>query len=134
VLVVKIDGLDPEPFEASVAGGAHILGTAIDAATGAAVLADDAELGGDDDLFAKRAQSLADQELVGTRTVDIGGVEESDAEFNRPVDRRDGFGLVARPIKLGHAHASETHFRYNQSLRAEFALLHAASPCAGRDA
>ena len=53
----------------------------------------------------------ADQLLVGERAVDVGGVEERDAELERAVDRRDRLVVVARAVELGHAHAAEADGR-----------------------
>ena len=82
------------------------------------------ELGRDDDLVAMLAQRLADQLLVVADAVHIGGVEKVDAEFDRALQRRGGFVIVARTVELRHPHASESQFRYFESLAAEFSLLH----------
>src|SRR5208283_2630318 len=82
------------------------------------------ELGRDDDLVAILAQRLADQLLVVADAVHIGGVEESDPELDRALQRRGGLVVVARTVKLRHPHASESQFRYLQSLAAELSLLH----------
>ena len=49
----------------------------------------EAELGGDDDLIADRRQGHADKRFVGERAVDLGGVEEGDAEADRVTDQGD---------------------------------------------
>ena len=90
----------------------HVLGLAADPAPSRRRrIADDAELGGDDDLVAPAADRAADELLVGERAVDVGGVEEVDAELDGAMDRRDPFGLVARSVELGHAHAAEAEGR-----------------------
>jgi hypothetical protein len=81
VLIVEIDGVDTEALETRIAGGSDVLGSAVQAAARAGVLAYDAELGGDDDLVAERAQRFADQNLVGARAVDVRRIEEGDAEL-----------------------------------------------------
>ena len=50
MLVVEVDGVEPEPPQAGLAGGAHVLRAAADAALRRVVgITDDAELGGDGD-------------------------------------------------------------------------------------
>ena len=65
---------------------------------------------------------LADEDLVGVRAVDVGGVEERDPEIERAVDRRDAFGLVGRAVELGHAHAAEAEGGHGE--RAEMTRVH----------
>ena len=98
VLVVEVDVIDAEPLQARVARAAHVLGLAVDAAVARAVrVAHDAELRGEDDLVAAIADRPADELLVRERAVDVGGVEEVDAELERAMDRRDRLGLVVGP-------------------------------------
>ena len=98
----------PRRFRLASHDGAHVVGLAADAAPERVVgIADDAELGGDDDAVAPALDGLADQDLVGVRAVDVGGVEQRDAEIEGAMDRGDAFGLVGRAVELGHAHAAE---------------------------
>ena len=75
-----------------------------------------------DDAVAATLDRLADQDLVGVGAVDVGGVEERDAEVEGAVDRRDPFGLVGRAVELGHAHAAEAEGGHGEG--AEIAGLH----------
>jgi hypothetical protein len=68
----------------------------------------EAELGGDDDLFANRGEGLADELFVGERAVDFGGVEEGDAEVDGFVEEGDHFSFVfGGAVGEAHAHAAE---------------------------
>ena len=123
MLVVEVDGVDAEALQAGLAAGAHVLGLAADPAPERVVgIADDAELGGDDDAVAPALDRLADEDLVGVRTVDVGRVEERDPEIERAVDRGDAFGLVGRAVELGHAHAAEAEGGHGE--RAEMTRVH----------
>ena len=51
-----------------------------------------AALGRDDQVVGVRVQRLGDQALADLRAVGVGGVDEVDAEFDRPAQR--GLGLV----------------------------------------
>ena len=74
---------------------------------------DVAELRREHDLVAAALDRLADERLVlaGLRAVDVGGVEEGDAELERPVDRRDRLGLVRLAVPGRHPHAAEALLR-----------------------
>ena len=52
-------------------------------------VADDAELGREEDLVAAAGDRPPDQLLVGVGAVHVGGVEERDAELEGAVDRAD---------------------------------------------
>ena len=83
VLVVQVDRVDPEPPQRAVDGAGDVVGAQHPAA-GLAVDRVDVlgELGGDHDLVGERGERLADELLVGVRPVDLGGVEERDAEVD----------------------------------------------------
>ena len=51
----------------------------------------------------------ADEFLVGVRAVDLGGVDQGDAEVERAVDGADGFGVVGAGagVRERHAHGAE---------------------------
>ena len=61
------------------------------------------------DLVAAALERSADELFVGVRSVDLGGVDEGDAEVERPVDRADRLGVVAAGAGVGgrHAHRPE---------------------------
>jgi hypothetical protein len=96
VLVVEIDGLDSQALQAGFAGSAHVFRLAVHSANvGVLGIANDAEFRGQYKLIALALEGAADQFFVFVRTVDIGGIEKVDAEFERPVNGGDGFGVVA---------------------------------------
>jgi hypothetical protein len=78
-------------------------------------------------VLAHALQRLSDQHLVFVGPVNLGRVEEGDAELDGPVKRGDRllFGLAA--IGEAHAHAAEADGG-NGQLGAEFALVHDGSP------
>ena len=79
------------------------------------------ELGGDDDLLPPSNQRLAEDPLAVPRAVDVGGVEQRDAEIERPVDRAhrlrvihvapaDGLAVAPRrPADGPTSHAQAAH-------------------------
>ena len=129
MLVIEVDHVEPGALQARVAGGADIVGPAVDALEAAVFAANVAELGRDDHPLAPLAHDTADQFLVRADAVHVGGVEEGDAEVERAVDRRDRLCLVADAVEIGHAHAAETEGGDFEALLAEFAGLHRISPC-----
>ena len=122
VLVVEVDRVDAEPLEAGLAGLAHVSGRPSKPVMAPSAAAHDAELGGEDDAVALALEGAADQLLVGTAAVHVGGVEEGDAELERVVDGRDRFRFAAADVEVGHAHAAEAEGRHLQ--RSELAVLH----------
>jgi hypothetical protein len=71
-------------------------------------------------------QRLADEDLVGVRAVDVGGVEEGDPGRDGVAEERHHVGLgLALAIRHGHAHAAQALRRDLQPLRAQ---LHRARP------
>ena len=89
--------------------GADVGGAAVQVPDAAAGVGDEPELGRQHDLVAPVLDRPADELLVGVGPVDLGGVDEGDAEVERPVDGADRLGVVgARPgVGGGHAHAAE---------------------------
>jgi len=61
----------------------------------------EAELGRDDRLRATARERATEQRLVGIGAVDLGRVEEVDAELERAMNRGDPFGLVRLAVHLG---------------------------------
>ena len=94
-------------------------------AVGAAGRRGEAELGGDHDLVADRGERLADEGLVGERPVDLGGVEERDAEVDRFADDVDAvlFGNV-EAVGVAQAHAAEADGGDVEAAGAEGATTH----------
>ncbi len=107
VLVVEVDVVDAEALEAGVAGLANVFGPAVDAEEFAVGAAHVAELGGENDAVAAVADGAADELLVASGAVHVGGVEEVDAGVEGAVDDGDGFGVVGGSVELRHAHAAE---------------------------
>ena len=84
MLVVEVDVVETETFEAGVAGLADVLGFTRDAPEGGVVfLAEVGELGGEEDLVAAGLDGSADELFVVAEAVDVSGVEEVDAEVER---------------------------------------------------
>src|SRR5206468_12243085 len=110
---------------ARVGALADMLGAAVDAAGAGAVGGDpEAELGGDGDPVAQRLQRLADDQLVGPRAIDFGGVEMTDATVERGANQVDRLGPRDR-VAVG---AFETHTAVAKGRdfkSAEFTRLHA---------
>jgi len=125
VLVVEVDVIDAETAQAALAGFADIVGFAVDAAgPGIGGVANDAEFGGEDDFVALAHDGASDELFVSVRSVDVGGVEEGDAEIDGLVDGGDGFGVVASGVELRHAHAAESFGGNLESAAAKRAGLH----------
>jgi len=94
VQLVDVDVVGVESMQARLEVGAEPSGDvavdliAVVADDGLAVLVDlIAELGGDDDVLAASAERRTEQPLAAPGAVVGGGVEERDAEVERPVQR-----------------------------------------------
>jgi hypothetical protein len=128
VLVVEVDVVGAEAPQGGLASLAHVLGATADAAgPGVAGIDHDPELGRQHHLVAPPADRRADQLLVRVGAVDVRGVEEVDAQLQRPVDGRGGFVVVDWPVGIGHPHAAEPHRRdlERRLAAAEGSLIHA---------
>src|SRR6185503_19229430 len=66
--------------------------------SGAGLRRNDTALGGEDDAAAPGAKAASDERFVVPLAVNRGGIEEGDAEVDRPVDRADRFLVIARPV------------------------------------
>src|SRR5262249_53767197 len=107
----------------------YVFGPPVDAAL-AAGPEDIAELGRDYDSISIRLEYSTDQFFLAMVPVDVRGIEEVDAEFDRPIESCDRLGFIGNSIGLRHAHAPESHGRYHQSLTSEFAFFHDGYPTA----
>ena len=67
------------------------------------------------------------QFFIGVRTIDIGGIEEVDAELEGAVDGGQGFGIVASAVKLRHAHTAQAHGGNRRAGTTEFVSFHKRS-------
>ena len=109
--VVEVDAVDAKAAEAGLAAGAHVLGPAADGPGAAGVVPRKPELGGHLHLLPRQLlELLPEQDLVGERPVDVGGVEEGDPATEGV---RDDCGrrLVVerrRSVSAGEAEAPET--------------------------
>ncbi len=103
----------PSRLRLALAGGVNIFRAAAVPAgsTGGRVRPDDAELGGEHDLVAAVADRATDQLLVVPLAVDVGGVEQVDAQVERPMDRRDPLGVTDASVGARHGHAPEADRR-----------------------
>ena len=121
MLIVEVDDVDAQAPERLLERPAHRV-----RATVGGILSD-AELGGEHDVLTTAARErLADLDL--RIAVDLGGVEEVDAQVQGAMDERDGGGVVAdaAAVDIGdaEAHAAESDCGDRGPLTAERALLH----------
>ena len=125
MLVVEVDVVDVQARERLLDGRVHVLGPSAYAA-GAVLRKDVSELRREHDLVAMPLDRLTDERLVlaRPRAVDVGGVEEEDAELERPVNRRERLVLVRLAVPGRHAHAAEALLR-DLELVSKRARLHA---------
>ena len=122
VQVVEVDVVDAQATQRRVAGLVHVAGIAPDRASrGILLVAHETELGGQHDLVAAAADRPTHELLVRVRSVGIRGVQQRDAQVERPLDRRDRLGLVGVAVELGHAHAAQALGRHDQ-VRAQVAV------------
>src|SRR5215207_2146090 len=95
MLVVKVDVVDTEARERRVAGLSNVVGRTAHAKEAPVFAAHVAELGGEHDLVPAAGYGLADELLVGERTVHVSRVQKGDAKFYRAVN--GGYGLLLIP-------------------------------------
>jgi hypothetical protein len=109
VLVVQVNVVGAEPLERALHGRADVGRAAVEMPRALARVRDHAELGGQHDLVALAPQRLPDQFLVPERTVDLGRVDERDAQLDRPMDGADRLGViqVVRAVGPGHGHCAK---------------------------
>ena len=124
MLVVEVDFLDAEAFQAGVAGGADVVGAAVDAEEGAVGLADVAELGRQDDLPTAAANGPAHEFLIPPAAVHVGGVEEGDAEVDGAMDGGRGLFGVPPAVEVRHAHAAQADGRDGKPRLAQGSRAH----------
>src|ERR1700719_4217638 len=132
MLIVEIDAIDLQPAQTSFARFLDVIGFAIDSAESWLLgIAQDSKLRREDDLFAMPSQRTADQLFVGVRSINVGGIEKSDAELERARNRSERFFIIAAAIEIRHAHAAETDRRNARSAPSKFSLFHKI--CAARE-
>ena len=125
----NVEAVDAEALQALLAGLAQVVRRARARLVARVLGPDRAGLGMNHGLVALALDGLADQALVVALAVGMRGVEEVDAEVERPVDRGDALVVVLRAVAARHAHAAEAHAR-DGVVRdlAEGYVLHRRSP------
>src|SRR5438105_15430589 len=124
MLVVEIDMLDAEPLERRIARALDVLGATVHADPFAVTIAHVTEFRGEYYGIPFAFDRPADQLFVCLRTVDVGGIEERDAELEGPVDCRNRLGVVPGAVEIGHPHASKAEGGDWEALGAESPSLH----------
>src|SRR5262249_46862625 len=119
VLIVEINDVDAEPFEALLAGDRDVIRTPVGEPTLAAG-PHVAELGGDDRPVAPVVNGACNQLFALSVAIDIGCIEEVDAKLDGRMDRADALLVVGSAIiacKAGAPHADRGDL---QPLSAQF--------------
>ncbi len=125
VLVVQIDRCNVEPLQAGIARFADIFWPAVDAAHGGIGLAaNNSEFCRKENFIARTAHGHANQYFVVAVTVDVRGIEKSDAEFDGAMNRGDRFLIVPRSIEFRHSHAAQTHCGDKRTVFSKMTLWH----------
>ena len=116
MLVVQVDVIGVEPLERALERRADVGRAAVNVPRALARVRDEAELRGQHHLVAPAFQRPPDELLVGEGTVDLGGVDEGDAQVDRPVNGPDRLGViqVIRAVGPGHAHGAKADPGYVQ--------------------
>lgn len=99
VLIEQVDVVGAQPLQRSVDNLADVVGLRVQPLE--TVVDVEAELGGDPHLVTDRFENRPDEQLILMGAVDLGGVEERDADVE---SRGDG---VFRLVCGGEAHAAE---------------------------
>ena len=92
MLVKQVDAVSAQPSQLGVHHLPDVFGPAVQSTTSLPGLRIDvkAELGGHDDPTANALQGLAEDFLRHEGAIDLGGVEQRDAQIHRPAD--EGYG------------------------------------------
>jgi hypothetical protein len=104
VLVVQVDVVGAKPPQRTFERGADVGRAAVEDTGASSGVGDHAELGRHHDLVAAVLDRAADEFLVGERPVDLGGIDEGDAQVEGSVDGADGLGVVAAGAGVGGRH------------------------------
>jgi len=108
VLIVEIDLLDAQPPQARFAGLLHVFRTSIHAQKLALGRTDISELRGQHHFMLASVNRTPQQLFISADPVHIGRIHEIYAMIDGAVNGGDGFGVVRRTVKLGHAHAAQS--------------------------
>ena len=112
VLVVEVDDVDAEALQARLAGLHHVLRPPVHALLAVGLL-HLAELGGDDRLAAPSVlERLAEQGLVMSPAVHVGGVEERHALVDGMADHGDRLVVVRVAVDARHRHQPQADGGY----------------------
>src|SRR5690348_4495219 len=122
--VVQIDDVGAEARQARVAARLDVVRPAVDVAHGGSGGADNATLGGKDDIAAPPAERTADQLFVRAAAIHVSGIEKRDAEIDCPMNRPYRFLVVGHAVALRHAHAAKADRRHGQPAASKLPLLH----------
>ena len=130
VLVKQVDDLDVEPLERGFCDLPDMLGAAAQARLPTIGVDQKSELGGNHHPVTDRRERFPDKNLVRISPVDLGGVEERDAQIDCRPDHRDHLTLICgRAIAKAHAHTAEPDRRNFQAACSKLSCLHLESPC-----
>src|SRR4029450_9062677 len=123
VLIVEVDDVHAEPFEAQIAGLGDVLGPAVDdrAPLGRPRLS---ELGGEHHLVPASANGPAQQLLVVAEAVHVRRVEEVHAPVQRVLNDPDRLRVVALAVRAGHGHAAQADRRHRERAVTESTVFH----------
>src|ERR1700722_18318137 len=94
VLVVEVDVVSPEALERTVDRDANALGAAVRDPTLSSRVREDAELRGHHHLVSSALDGPTHQFLAVEWSIDLGGVDVGDAQFERSVDGADRLVVV----------------------------------------
>ena len=111
VLVEQVDRINVQALEGGIADFFDVLRAAVEwgGARRQTGLAVEAEFGGDLYLVADWREGFANEDFVGERSIDFGGVEDRDTEVDGFVHEGDHLVFVVDyPGGEAHAHAAET--------------------------
>ncbi|HZM02726.1 MAG TPA: hypothetical protein VFC44_06855 [Candidatus Saccharimonadales bacterium] len=107
VLVIKVNHVNPETLQARIAALTNIFRLAIDPNELALFISDISKLGGQNYSVSVTFNCITKKSFVVPATIHIGCVEKVDSQVERPMNRRDGFFIVARPVEFRHSHAAQ---------------------------
>ncbi|MNE33755.1 hypothetical protein D3C80_1274420 [compost metagenome] len=123
--VVEVDDIDPKPLQRAIHCGPDEFGTIVEApVVGIFGRPRIAELGADDDLVTMSGEEGGEEFLVGADPIHVGGVEHGDTQFQRALQRCQGFGLVGLSIEFAHAHAAQSLGADHGAALSELQLRH----------
>src|ERR1700733_1769437 len=129
MLIIEINVIDAQPPQTSVARFLHIIRLAIDTANiGVRRIADNPKLRGQHNLIAFALDRASDELFILVRSIDIGGVEKVDAQFERPMNSRNRLGVIASRVKLRHTHAAQTDGGNFEAGTSKIARFHSGFP------